>query len=53
MSWANNWLLPDRLPCGLNDHVVDLDEFFGIAGTVILVNRSMLEFVKPGDLFEP
>jgi hypothetical protein len=36
-------------PCGLNDHVVDLDELFWIAGVVILVNMPGLELVWPND----
>jgi hypothetical protein len=28
-----------------NDHVVDLDEFFGVARAVIFVNQSRLELV--------
>jgi hypothetical protein len=33
--------------------VVYLDELFGVAGAVVLVNRTKLELVGPGDLPEP
>jgi hypothetical protein len=33
--------------------VVDLDEFFGIARVLILVDRSRLELVMLGDVPEP
>jgi hypothetical protein len=32
--------------------MIDLDEFFGIAGPVILVNVLNLEFLWPDDLLE-
>jgi hypothetical protein len=38
---------------GLNDRVIDLDEFFRIAGSVILVDRFRLELVRTSDLPEP
>jgi hypothetical protein len=37
---------------GLNDPVVNLDEFFGVARAVILVDRSRLELVRLGNLPE-
>jgi hypothetical protein len=37
---------------GFNDRVVNLDEFFRVAGVVILVNRPRLELVGLGDLLE-
>jgi hypothetical protein len=39
-------------PCGLNDHMVDLDELFWVARTIILVDGPRLELVRPGDLPE-
>jgi hypothetical protein len=36
----------------LNDRVIHLDEFFTIARVVILVDRSRLEFIRPGNLPE-
>jgi hypothetical protein len=37
---------------GLNSRVVDLDELFGIAGDVILVDQSRLELVGSSHLPE-
>jgi hypothetical protein len=38
--------------CGLNDRVVDLDEFLWVAGDVIFVNVPNLELFWPNDLPE-
>jgi hypothetical protein len=43
-------LYPIVASCGLNDRVVDLDEFFRVAGTVIFTNLPRLELVSPNDL---
>jgi hypothetical protein len=37
---------------GLNDIMIDLDEFFWIAGDVILVNMPGLKLLWPDDLLE-
>jgi hypothetical protein len=36
--------------CSLDDRVVNLDDFFSVAGAVILVDRSRLELVRSRDL---
>jgi hypothetical protein len=33
-----------------NDRMVDLDELFWVIGSVVLVDRPMLELVQPDDL---
>jgi hypothetical protein len=45
-------LYPIVSSCGLNDHVVDLDEFSWIAGAVIFVNMPGLELLWQDDLPE-
>jgi hypothetical protein len=36
--------------CGLDDCLIDLDEFFRIAGPIIIVNVPSLELVWPYDI---
>jgi hypothetical protein len=36
--------------CGLNDYMIDLDEFFRISGPIILVNVPGLKLVWPSDI---
>jgi hypothetical protein len=36
----------------LNDQVVDLNEYFGVAGAIIFINRSRLELVRLDNLLE-
>jgi hypothetical protein len=43
-------LYPIVISHGLNDCVVNLDEFFRVVEVVILVNRPRLELINPKDL---
>jgi hypothetical protein len=45
-------LYPIISSCSLDDCVIDLDEHFGIAGPIILVDMLSLEFLWPDNLPE-